>query len=226
MSAPPSTTELDDHDARLGIEACRLHERYTLELIERFNLCPWARRSRLDGEVERHPLLQRSMDAAPTLALLDRLEAAPRPIPIALAIYPRLAVTPRQFDAMAAEIKALDQARHQGRPIYVSATFHPDYPLDLRSPSALVPWLRRSPDPSLQLVRLDVIEAARGRTGKMMFDFSPAAWEEVRRRVERGTVPERVAADNHATAERERDEMERVVADIAADRARSYAGLV
>lgn len=216
----------EERDARLGSEACRLHQRYTVEVIERFDLCPWARKAGQEGQVWRRPLLQCNMEPGPTLALLDELEALPRPPQIVIAIYPRLACGPREFDAMVARIKAADQERHRGRPLYVSASFHPDYPLDERSPAALVPWLRRSPDPSLQLVHFPTLEEARGRTGKILFDYSPAAWEEVRRRIEKGTVPERVAADNLATFHGERAEMERVVADIAADRARAYADLL
>lgn len=212
-------------EARLAAEACRLHERYTVEVVERFNFCPWARKARADGIVERRALLQRDLDPAPTLALLDELEAAPAAAPMVIAIFPRLACTPRQFDAFAAEVKAADQARHGGRPQYVSASFHPDYPFDARNPGTLVPWLRRSPDPSLQLARLALIEDARGPSGEMLFDFSPEAWAELRRRLERGTVPERIAADNRDTVLRDRDAIEAALADIAADRARSYAAL-
>ena len=221
MAAPGD----DERDARLAAEACRLHLRYTTEVVEKFNLCPWARRAGLDGEIGRSALLQADPDPGPTLALIARLEAERPPPPMVIAIYPRLALSPLDFDAFAAAIKATDQARHRGSPVYVSATFHPGYHLDERSPSALVPWLRRSPDPSLQLVRLDVIEAARGPSGKILFDYSPAAWDELRRRVERGTVFDRVAADNQATVRARREEIDRAVADIAADRARSYAAL-
>ena len=221
MAAPGD----DERDARLAAEACRLHLRYTTEVVEKFNLCPWARRAGLDGEIGRSALLQADPDPGPTLALIARLEAERPPPPMVIAIYPRLALSPLDFDAFAAAIKATDQARHRGSPPYVSATFHPGYALDERSPSALVPWLRRSPDPSLQLVRLDVIEAARGPSGKILFDYSPAAWDELRRRVERGTVFDRVAADNQATARQQRGAIERAVADIAADRDRTYASL-
>ena len=221
-----TTASDEEGDRRLAVEACRLHERYTVEVIERWNLCPWAWKARQEGEVARRALLQRDADPRPTLDLLAELEGATPRVVVMIAIYPRLALDPRAFDAFVSSVKALDQARHGGRPVYVSASFHPDYALDDRSPSALVPWLRRSPDPSLQLVHFATIEEARGRTGKILFDYSPEAWEEIRRRIERGTVPERVAADNHATVANDREEMERAVADIAADRARSYAGLL
>src|SRR5262245_13754352 len=121
---------VDDRDARLAAEACRLHQRYTVEIVERFNLCPWAHRARLDGQVGRRALLQCSTEPGPTLQLLSELEAAPDSPVVMIAVYPRLAVSARDFDAFVAAVKALDQERHGGRPIYVSASFHPEYPFD------------------------------------------------------------------------------------------------
>lgn len=212
-----------DDDALLCAEAVRLHQRYTVELIERYDLCPWAKPARLHGEIERHVLLQRDADPAPTLALLAQLETtAP---PVAIAIFPRLALAPLAFDQFAAEVKRLDQERHGGKPVYVSATFHPDYPLIPRTPSSVVPFFRRSPDPSLQLVRLSILEAARGEDhGKFVFDYSPQSWERLRRRAETRSVTERITVENHATLGREgAAALEAVLDDIAADRARSYA---
>lgn len=220
----PTDDERDDDDL-LCAEAARLHERYTVELIERYDLCPWARPARLHGEIERHVLLQSSNDPEPTLALLARIEHSERPPPVAIAIYPRLALAPLAFDQFAAEVKRLDQQRHGGKPVYVSATFHPDYPLVRRSASSVVPFFRRSPDPSLQLVRLSILEAARGGDhGKFVFDYSAASWERLRRRAESRSVTERITGENHAALEREgAAAFQKVLDDIAADRARSYA---
>src|SRR5262249_42130428 len=96
-AAVPASSE--ERDARLAAEACRLHERYTVEVIERFNLCPWAHKARQDGEVARRALLQCNTDPRPTLELLSELEAAPRPVTVCIAVYPRLSVDPRGFDA-------------------------------------------------------------------------------------------------------------------------------
>ena len=212
-------------EAELVREAIRLHERYTVEIVEGYDVCPWARHARLAGEVDRAVLLQRDEALEPTLSLLDRLEADPRCLPVAIAIYPRLALDPPAFDRFAQRLRDADQKRHGGKPVYVSASFHPEYRLDLRSPASLVPFLRRSPDPSLQLVRLSVIEEARGKShsGTFVFDFSPAAWDELRRRAASPPIAERIAADNLRTVEREGIEaFEAKLRAIAEDRARSY----
>jgi hypothetical protein len=215
-----------DRRSAFAAEAKRLHERYTVEVVERFNVCPWARHARAAGEVEREVLLQRDEAIEPTLELLARIEADPRRLPVVIAIYPRLAIDPRGFDRFAALVRDADQKRHGGRPVYVSATFHPDFPYDARSPASLVPFLRRSPDPSLQLVRLDVLDAARGKSdhGTYVFDFSAAAWDELRRRAAAPPLAERIAIDNQRTVEEEgRERFEALFRALIADRDASYA---
>ncbi len=205
-------------EAAYVAEVLRLHERYAVEIVERWNVCPWARRAREAGEWVREVLLQREPALEPSLRLIERLEADPKKPPVAIAIYPRLAMDPRRFDEFAGRLRAADQARHRGRPVYVSASFHPDYPLSTRSPAALVPWFRRSPDPSLQLIRFDVIEEARRESGKFLFDFSAAAWAELQRRQEQPSVTDKITRDNADTFARAQAELEAAYASILADR--------
>ena len=120
----------------------------------------------------------------------------------------------------------MEERRTRGGTVYLDIfRAVPDYPLDRGTPGRLVPFLRRSPDPSLQLVRLDVLDEARGgREGKFLFDGSAAAWEEVLRRLKNPPLAERIAADNLATLEREgADAFERVYAALREERARAYA---
>jgi hypothetical protein len=213
--------------ALLAREALRLHERYAMEIVEAFDICPWARRAREAGEWRRFVLPEPAPDIEPSLHAIRRLEADPAGVPVAILLYPRLALPPRRFDEFANRLRDADAAHHHGSPIYVSATFHPDYPLDHRTPASLVPWLRRSPDPSIQLIRLSVIDEARGgRHGKFMFDFSPESWAELKRRTENPSVTDRITRDNHARVDRETPaRLEAIYADILADRARAYAAL-
>ena len=214
----------DSDDEALAAEAIRLHERYTIEVIERFNLCPWAKGARLGGEVERFVLPQADLAAEPTLDLISRLESRASPPPIVIAIFPRLVVTPRAFDELGSRIKAADQARHGGKPTYVSATFHPDYRLDTRSASAMVPFFRRSPDPSLQIVHFGTVEKARGpQHGTFLFDYSAGGWAELGRRLATLSVVDRIAADNKALVDQlGLAAFEGAYRDIMADRARAY----
>lgn len=212
-----------DEDAFVA-EVLRLHQRYAEEVVEAFNICPWARRAREEGEWERPVLLQRDLAIEPSLEVIRGLEADPRATVVAIVIYPRLAVGPRAFDEFAARVRAADQARHGGRPVYVAATFHPDYVLSDRSPAAAVPWFRRSPDPSIQLIRHAVIEEARGGGhGKFFFDLSSHSMDELRERLEKRSVTDTITADNHALLDGGRDRIAAIYRDILADRDRSYA---
>ena len=215
------------NEEALAVEAERLHERYTAEIVEAFNVCPWARHAREAGELTRRVLLQRDDDLAPTLAYLEWLEREAPRVVVAIAIYPLLALSAPRFDEFAGRLRRADQERHRGRPVFVAATFHPDYRLNPRSPAAAVPFFRKSPDPSLQLVRYDVIEAARGpEHGKFLFDFSPSAWEALARRQSHPSVTERITAENHELLARERPErLEAVYRALREDRERTYRRL-
>jgi hypothetical protein len=209
-------------------EVLRLHQRYTVEVVEKFDICPWARHARESGAWVREVLLQRDEALAPTLAAIDRLESDPKKPDVAILIFPRLGLPPRRFDEMAGRLRQADQDRHQGKPIFVSATFHPDYPISHASPAALVPFFRRSPDPSLQLIRLSVLEEARGPAhGKFLFDFSTEKWAELMKRQQQPSVTDRITRDNHAMLAREGvARLEAIYAELAEDRARSYARFV
>jgi hypothetical protein len=214
-------------DERVIGEALRLHQRYAAEIVERFELCPWARHARAAGELVREVLLQRDEALAPSLEAIRRREDGSRAVAVAILLYPRLRVTPRRFEEFVARLRDADQARSGGRPAFVAASFHPDYALRERSPASLVPFFRRSPDPSIQLVRLAVLDEARGGAhGKFLFDFSDRSWAELKRRQEHPSVTERITADNAARLRAETPaRLEAIYADILADRDRTYASL-
>ena len=85
----------------------------------------------------------------------------------------------------------------------------------------LVPFLRRAPDPLLQLVPLALLAAARAQPpqpdlaaqARMLGGAEPPA---------RGDVAARLAAANHARVAADPEALAARFADIAADRARSY----
>ena len=146
-------------------EALRLHLRYTIEIVEAFGICPWAREARLRGEWRRRVLCDREPDIEPTLAAIAELVADPGQPKVAILIYPNLRISPRAFEELATRVRNAES----GCPVFVSATFHPDYPLDTRTEATLVPYLRRSPHPSLQLVRASLLDDLRAGEGKVMF---------------------------------------------------------
>ena len=50
-----------------------------------------------------------------------------------------------------------------GESPFAMAAFHPDAAADLDDPERLIPFLRRTPDPTIQLVRQEALERVRGR---------------------------------------------------------------
>lgn len=139
----------------LRAEAERRLWRYVIEVVERFALCPWARRARERGEIRVEVLLDTTHAAL--AAAVSRIADDPSAVmgmvvlPVASLDAPTLR---RHRDVLLAS--------RTGAAVAVGiADFHPDAPLDLSSAARLIPWLRRSPDPTLQVVRLDALAAAR-----------------------------------------------------------------
>ena len=138
-------------DARTA-EVRRLLDRYLVEVVEAYALCPWAKPARLAGEIAVDVVFgapDAAAFATAATALLARAETR-----VAMVVAPELAVDPAALRAIRDRVAALI-------PDAGVADFHPHAGLDLASPARLVPFLRRSPDPMLQLVPLAILENVR-----------------------------------------------------------------
>lgn len=202
-------------------ETLRLNRRYLVEVVERFALCPWAASSRRDGQVEECVFQQESPDdfdpsLERALALVTREE-----IEVALFIYPRLPLARLEFEHFARRLRALDHDRHEvGRVPFAMAAFHPDAPPQMDNPERLIPFLRRSPYPTLQLVRTSALARVRGgeADGKAYLDLDLLSLPTLSLP---SVVPlrERIARHNLATVEREGlATVEQAIADVLRDR--------
>lgn len=180
-------------------------------MVERFDICPFAAQSLAGGHVARRAVL-RPDDAR---ALVDAL-AGDASVEVALLVFPTVTMSAAEFDAWCAPLRAAN-------PAFVAAVFHPETPYELTTAAQAVGFFRRAPDPTLQLVRVSVLDAVRGRGGKFMFDFSAAAWAELKKREHRLPTSERIARDNHELVVREGiSTLQAIYDDIRADRDRSY----
>ena len=193
-------------------EVRRILDRYLIEVVERHQLCPWARAAREHGEIA-VAILWGAPPLAGWLAEAARLLAQPA-TRVAMIIAPELAIDRTAFaalrDAVAAQLPSAGVAE-----------FHPDAVLDLATPARLVPFLRRSPDPLLQLVPLALLDAVRR---------APAgAGRALQRRMRgrqarpRRDVVGRSAGANHAQVRAVHAAIAETLDDIAADRATAYA---
>jgi hypothetical protein len=148
--------------------ALRANTRYVEEVVIGWNLCPWAGGAWRTGEVARRVLADDALDVAPVLTFIDDLCAAPA-LAIGLVVFARASVTAAAFGTFAERVRRADRAR---RPTdepapFVLAAFHPDLPVgpDFKSAGELVSFIRRAPDPTLQLVRATRL-AALSRDGR------------------------------------------------------------
>jgi hypothetical protein len=146
--------------------------------------------------------------------------AARDAIEIALFIYPRMGVGRLDFEHFLRQLRTVDHDRHEiGRVPFAMAAFHPDAPPQLDDPERLIPFLRRSPYPTLQLVRTTALERVRGHEvdGTAYLDLDLHALPAL------GAPPpalrERIARHNLATVQRVGvATVEGAIAAILADR--------
>lgn len=104
-----------------------------------------------------------TLDVTDTLPLVAEL-AQPRfaHVEVALLIFPAIQAEFPAFEHFAALLREARGAL-EGAPTFYIVPFHPDAPPDTDTPHGLVSFLRRSPDPTLQLVRASLLERVRGR---------------------------------------------------------------
>lgn len=147
--------------ARLVAEALRVNARYVEEVVIGWALCPWAARAWIDGQVVQRVFTGEALDPAPAAAFIDELGASPV-AGIGLAIFPRVACTVAAWEKFAERVR---RARADGPSPFLIAAFHPDYraPDGLLDAARLVPFIRRTPDPTLQLVRASLVDGLRGQ---------------------------------------------------------------
>ena len=175
-----ATKPVLDWDA-ITREALRLHARYTTEVVEALGLCPWAADARRAGRVSTHVVRSDSPEVAESVALLATL-AADRDIDVAFAVYPLLDLDRKSFAHFVAELRAADAARYSvGETVFALADFHPDAAADLTSAERLVPFLRRTPDLTVQIVRRSALDAVRmspdqGTSFVNLSQLSAEAW--------------------------------------------------
>jgi hypothetical protein len=186
-------------DERWTDETMRLYRRYEQEIVHAYELCPWAAPVRRDGRLRERVVLQRDTEhLEPSLAAIDTLGSD---VDLALLIYPRIGTDRSTFERFAARVRDAEVARRElGRAPFVFAVFHPDATPYLEEAERHIPFLRRTPDPTIQLLRSSVLERIRGGTSQgtqfadpMMLDLLIPQGPSIR---------ERIAQTNLATTHR------------------------
>lgn len=203
-------------------EVLRIHARFNAEVIEGLDVCPYARPARGAGTSVRRVSL--STDVSATLHQVEAELALEPRVEVAQIVFPRVKLDAQaMLDVGSAHAEARSA---RGRPIFVHAVFHPALPYGIDSPSRLVPLFRRAPDPMIQLVRLAVLEAIHRSKPRGSQFFAGDADDLARLLAEprSESVTDRITRENHERAVAGGHErVLAVLADIAGDRARSYA---
>jgi hypothetical protein len=209
-------------------EALRLYRRYQIEIVEACGLCPWARRARLEGSLDTRIVIDQG-DAAveSSLAVIADLARNPR-IEVAVVVYPRIGLARLDFDRFVARVRDSDVKMHdEGDVPFVMATFHPQATPDVTHAERLIPFLRRTPDPTIQLVRATVLDRVRAGApqGTQLVDIA-AIEAMIASQPTALPLREQIARTNLATTLRLGvAELERRLADIRRDRDETYAAL-
>jgi len=163
-------------------------------------------------------------DAPSVDDLLAELVAADarEQIDVTLLVMPQCTLDRIGLRRLTAALHARYEASSgRGQTRHAIADFHPTAPLDMASPERLVPFIRRSPDPTLQLIRHASLDAAR-RGGQ---DGTRAATLEMMLKGALKDEPAhaRIASANHRTLERQGEAPVLQALDaIARDRLASY----
>ena len=194
-------------DGRIATALAR-NDRFLVEIVEGWSLCPYARATRLSEQLAREVMLDAPTPAevAVCAARYEHHDAQ-----IVLVILPDFAGDPRAFERYTDEVRKLAPGAFAIAPFHPATAFHTD------KPARLVGLFRRAPDPTLQLVRFTALDAVRKRApgGKFFFDGSAEMWEELKDRPERG-LSEIIARDNWERVHERADELATVLAALAA----------
>ena len=214
-----------DRDA-LRREVMRIHQRYAREVVETFGFCPWAIGARERGRVQTRVLFGAVPDLEQTLHEVESLEFD-ESADIGLLVFPELTSSRLSFQHFAASVRERHEERAgRGQACFAIADFHPDAAPDLASAERLVAYIRRSPDPLLQLLRHSALDAVRRgeQPGTRFVDPALLLTETERMLARPAPLHERVARANFETMQRVG--LARVAAvldDILGDRDQSYA---
>jgi hypothetical protein len=131
------------------------NDRYVGEFLEAHGFCPYAKAGRERGATARHVLFVETRSLAPLAAIFS--EAARGSIEVVQVIFPLVEVAADEFARFANDATEHLNAALE-RPVFASAALHPELPYRTHTPNSLIPLFRRTPDPTLQWVRLTTLD--------------------------------------------------------------------
>lgn len=147
-------------------DALARNDRYLVEFIEALNLCPFAKNCREGGKLHRVVLGLEQPEIASVVTEVQKVEALPDDaVEVALLIFPRITLDAREWDRFVSDVRRDYERRRSGPVAFFLVAFHPDLKMDLGNADRAVTFLRRSPDPTIQMVSVRATERARDGAG-------------------------------------------------------------
>jgi hypothetical protein len=219
---------VNDEDRALEAAARRVYGRYVEEFVETFDICPWAARARLEGRTRVEVVCDGTPDPRLALDAVASLSSDAQ-VEVGLILFPRLALDRAAFEAFVGELRELDAARYGiDGPAMAIAAFHPDAEARTESAYQLVPFVRRTPDPTVQLVRRSVLDSVRkkGDHGTAWVDPTTLDLASLLASKPKAPLHERVAQANLETLTvHGLDAIEALFLELRRDRDESYRAI-
>lgn len=214
-------------DARLIREAVRVYRRYAMEIVEALGFCPYAERCREEGRTREVVLAAPIPTDSDVLGAIESI-ASDESIEIGLLLFPRLDIPRPKLGRWVEHLRKTHAGAHDGAAVLALEGFHPDAQADTSTADRLTPFVRRTPDPTVQLTRLAVLERVRRGTpqGTAFFDPSTMDLGALLDEDERRPLHDRIAERNRDTVLRlGAGEVARRMDAILRDRDASYAAI-
>lgn len=222
--SPPAPLDPTTRTQALAREVTRIYRRYAVEVVERFGFCPYAKRAREQGATREFVCLDAEPDLERALALVHDAARDPS-LEIGLILYPDATLGRLALARFVEKLRSAHQ-REPGGLVMAMEAFHPDAEAALDDADRHVPFVRRTPDPTIQLVRHEALSRVRraGDHGTAFFDPSCMSLEALLSKPPSLPLHAQIAKANLATTcVYGVAAFEAIYADIRRDRDESYA---
>ncbi len=146
-------------DAEQVAAALARNDRYLREFIEELAICPYARTCREAGRLHREVLLHTEPQTEALVArILELSRGSCDDFEVALLILPNLRMSAWDFDRFVRGVqRSYQKQRSEDSGTLFVVAFHPDFDMRLDNADVAVRFMRKSPDPTIQLVRPEAI---------------------------------------------------------------------
>lgn len=184
----------------------QVYRKYSVDWIENKNWCPFARMSREGGHTKEVVCWQTQLDLKVVLSALESMGRHDK-IEVGFLIFPLLNISRVDFVHFVQKLRQAHQ--HTSPPdasgqrfVMAAEAFHPEVVLDLSSATRLIPFLRATPDPTIQLVRHRVLESVKKgkQTGTGFFDPNTMSLEKLLSTKPEPSVSDKITESNYQTA--------------------------